>query len=792
MPAKKGLFVLSLIAGLAILVINIYGFVLLRSRPGLPKEYKSMNIVRLDDVEIRSSPEIAFLLTRKTLHDPVTLVVKNGEDTKIVETTIVPYYRFGPYLITYLLVGLFAVAVGTACFLLKREDPKARIYYWLSLAFASPVILGGCFRLVRTEWPSLVPGVLFCLSYAFVMPLLLLFLMAFSDRPHKVVKRLALSSAAFFGLTISGAFLWANITLSIEIFRSVYLPFYAAFRVFTVVFMFVTTIYLAYLLNNAQTKAPREPFKWITLGLLLSFVPYTVLYQIPSIINPSRPIVNDEVGTLFFIFAPAAFALAIFRFKLIRLELVVRRSLVYSLLTVFTVGLYLFSIQVFQPIFANILSIRNWVIRAAAVLLAAAAFRPAQSRIQKFVDKAFFRQAYDYRLCLRKFVEGAQEIVDRNRLVDSFLATLTSILPLERTGICVHDISGEIPEIYLESGECGGLRDTESACFEAGRILATRRATSSSLSPDFSEEARLIERGWEMIIPLIFKASAIKGVLGLGRKKSGQTFSREDIELVDGLAGELAVHLEKIRLHEEVIVERTSKEKLDELNRLKTEFISSVSHELRTPMASIQGLAEMLGSGKIKDGSKREEILWTIAAESSRLSRMIHNILDFGKIEHQAIAFHFRAADFGAIMKEALEVFRHQLDDSGFVVGLDLPERPVILKADRDALKQCLINLIDNAMKYSAETKEIGLRLIDEPERAEIQVWDKGMGIPEDEREKIFEGFYRASQGTRQHSKGVGLGLKIVKHIVNGHGGRILVDSRPGKGSTFRLIFPKP
>jgi two-component system phosphate regulon sensor histidine kinase PhoR len=309
---------------------------------------------------------------------------------------------------------------------------------------------------------------------------------------------------------------------------------------------------------------------------------------------------------------------------------------------------------------------------------------------------------------------------------------------------------------------------------------------------DFGEEARLIAAGWEMIIPLAFKASAIKGVLGLGRKKSGQTFSAEDLELVDGFTGELATHLERIKLHEEVIAERASKEKLDELNRLKSEFISTFSHELRTPMSSIQSLAEMLESGKIKGEARREELLGTIAAESGRLSRMIHNILDFGKIEHQAGALDFRTTDIREVVREALEVFRHELDSRKFAAEIDVPGRPVLLEADRDALKQCLINLIDNAMKYSSETKELGVRLLEEPGKVEVQVWDRGIGIPESEREKIFDEFHRAPQGIRLNPKGVGLGLKIVKHIVEGHGGEILVDDGPGTGTTFRLIFPKP
>jgi signal transduction histidine kinase len=789
---RKGSFGLSLIGGLIILALDIYGFVLLRSRPGLPREFKSRHIVRVDGTEIEGSWDIPFLLVGREVGDPVTLVVNVAGTDTTVETRIIAYYSLTPYLITYLVVGLFAVAAGGLCFFLKYEDRKVRIFYWLSLAFASPIILGGCFRLARKEWLSLAPGFLFCVSYAFVIPLLLLFLLEFSSRPYKTVRRLALAAAVFFSLVLCGSFLWGVLTASLEAHRSIHLPVYAAFRFFTVVLTLLTIWILVSLFKSIPPGEAREPFKWIILGLVLSFGPYFVLYQIPSILTPSQHLVTDEVATLFFIFAPLSFALAIFKFKLIKFELDVRRSLVYSILTVFTVGLYMFSVQIFNQLFVKWLHVKDWGARAAGVLLAAAAFRPAQSRIQKLVDKAFFRQSYDTRRCLKSFAEGAGDIVERERLLDFFLETLDSVLPLERRGICLNDVSGDKAEIYLESGDCADLRDAESACLETGRTLSTRSAAGPSEGLDFTKEDRLLQTGWEMIIPLVFKASSIRGILGLGLKKSEQAFSREDLDLVDGLADELAIQLERIRLHEEVVIERTSREKLDELNRLKTEFISTFSHELRTPMSSIQSLAEMLGSGKITDAARREELLGTISAESGRLSRMIHNILDFGKIEHEAKTFIFRKTDIRDIVQDAADVFRHELEARGFTAAVDLPDHPVVLEADRDALKQCLINLIDNAMKYSAEIKEIGLRLLEEAGRVEILVWDKGIGIPEEEREKIFEEFHRVPRGARLNPKGVGLGLKIVKHIVESHGGRILVEGRAGGGSVFRLIFPKP
>ncbi|MDH4272662.1 MAG: HAMP domain-containing histidine kinase, partial [Candidatus Aminicenantes bacterium] len=241
----------------------------------------------------------------------------------------------------------------------------------------------------------------------------------------------------------------------------------------------------------------------------------------------------------------------------------------------------------------------------------------------------------------------------------------------------------------------------------------------------------------------------------------------------------------------EVVYERASKEKLDQLNCLKTEFIASVSHELRTPLSSIQGLTELLHEGKIREEAKKEEALDTLASESGRLSRLIHNILDFGKIEQGTKTYHLERTEVRPLVEETARVFRRRLDEGGFALHLRLPSAPVWLMADRDAVEQVLLNLLDNAIKYSPQRKEIEVEVLTGPGEVEIRVGDRGIGIPADQLELIFEKFHRGPEAARINPKGVGLGLKIVRHIMAAHRGEILIEGRTGGGSMFRLIFPK-
>jgi two-component system phosphate regulon sensor histidine kinase PhoR len=209
-------------------------------------------------------------------------------------------------------------------------------------------------------------------------------------------------------------------------------------------------------------------------------------------------------------------------------------------------------------------------------------------------------------------------------------------------------------------------------------------------------------------------------------------------------------------------------------------------------MSTIRGLAELLQAGKIKDKAKQDELISLVVDESGRLSRFLHNILDFGKIEQQVKTYNFQKAEIQLIVRETVKLFLYRSESNGFVLQTNLPENPLLLEIDKDAVKQALTNLIDNAIKYSSDEKDIVIQVIEKEKQVEIQVKDKGLGIPSKERDKIFEGFYRRAEASRHNPKGVGLGLKIVKHTMEAHKGEVKVESQPNRGSTFSLIFPKP
>lgn len=232
-----------------------------------------------------------------------------------------------------------------------------------------------------------------------------------------------------------------------------------------------------------------------------------------------------------------------------------------------------------------------------------------------------------------------------------------------------------------------------------------------------------------------------------------------------------------------------SNRRLVELTRLKSDFTSMVSHELRTPLSAIKealGLLEDEVEGPVNAG--QQETLGIAKGNVDRLHRLINNILDYSRIESGGMEFHFDWNDLNAIARETHKTMALAARKKRQKLFLELPGQPLIIRCDADKIKQVLINLLDNAMKFTHEGGEIALSVKSASDLACIDVQDSGMGIRTEDTDKIFKMYGQSLQGARY--SGAGVGLAVCKMIVEAHGGTIAVQSVYGKGATFRIALP--
>jgi len=226
------------------------------------------------------------------------------------------------------------------------------------------------------------------------------------------------------------------------------------------------------------------------------------------------------------------------------------------------------------------------------------------------------------------------------------------------------------------------------------------------------------------------------------------------------------------------------------LARLKTDFVANVSHELRTPLALIRMHAETLEMGRVSSDEKKQNYYHAIVAETTRLTQLINNILDFSQIESDKKEYHFAKKDLSELVRRTMAMYFFHLQQKGFQVNVNIDEHIPEIKMDAEAVQQAFMNLLDNAMKFSMDQKQIDVHLYQNSKNIILAVSDRGIGIPQQEQRRIFEKFYRVGSSLVHNTKGSGLGLSLVKYIMGIHNGRVIVKSRVGEGSTFSLVFP--
>jgi two-component system phosphate regulon sensor histidine kinase PhoR len=236
-----------------------------------------------------------------------------------------------------------------------------------------------------------------------------------------------------------------------------------------------------------------------------------------------------------------------------------------------------------------------------------------------------------------------------------------------------------------------------------------------------------------------------------------------------------------------VVVVAAARER--KLSNLKSDFVANVSHELKTPLSLVRMFSELLQSGRVDSDEKRRQYLQIIVGESERLAALIENVLDFAKVERGRQAYEFTDGPLGEVVTRAVEVCRLRAEREGVDVELDIAQGLPVLRRDERAIEIAVINLVDNALKYASSGGRISVSVKRAGDDLEIRVADQGPGIASEDKKRIFERFVRGRVAEGKQVRGSGIGLALVKHIAEAHGGRAWVEDGPVRGSVFVIAL---
>jgi len=568
---------------------------------------------------------------------------------------------------------------------------------------------------------------------------------------------------------------------------AVLIAFYWFSVFFTIVGYWVTAYRRATdLVQRNRIRYPLLGLVAVLLGLLVNAIPKWGAYPF------------DHVGNLI---NAALLTYTIARYRLLDLTLVLRRGLAAGLILLVVGFVYLFSLIVAQALVSaawpGILIVV--IVLASLVMIAAPnLFETAQGA----VDRLFFRARYDVRRMLRELSAAAVTLRPLDELATMLLTRINETMAISHSAFFVRDEPGGPLQLLTQVGYDPPLPDMSfrpdhpliEYLSHHEQVLSTaeipRLFVFRSL---WGAEVADLERLQAQVYVGVPDEVGVLGVFVLGPMRGQAAYSQEDYHVLVTLANQTAVAIANARLYREARQQaqelRRANEELRQLDRMKDEFIHTISHELRTPITFLRGyvealLADMLGPLN----EQQRQALQTVAERTESVVALVNDVITLTKNADAIVER--RPLDLAAVAKACVTSAQPLAAKSGIDLTIECaPDLPQV-NGDAQRLGQVFDNLIGNAIKFSPNGGPVVVRVGAHNDRVVVAVRDRGIGIPPDQLDRIWERFYQVDQGSTRRFGGSGLGLAIVKRIIEAHGGRVWVESTPGEGSTFFFSLP--
>jgi len=762
-------------------------------------------LVEVNKSPVRGRSDLDFYIGQKRIGQAVSLTLQRDGEKLDLTVALERKYDW-LFLLVNFLAGLFTWVMGVFVFLRKPTSQVVKIYLLSSLSLSLTLLMPRVgFPFGPREINFLLPSIQI-IAYTFLPALFFHFAVIFpreeevSTQSRTLIYSAYLPSLAL--IVLMESFYWRSISeYSVTLFQA-YQTLFVFFRVYLVVYVLLGLLALYRTYKRLEFLEEKRKIRWIFWGIAVGTFPFIFLHTLPDIVL-GRTLIPEVVKSLFALLIPVSFAFSILKYQAMDIDVVINRSLVYSLLTGFIVGIYLFVVGLLGEIAHSYTGYQGSLFPILATLVAAVAFTPARNRIRVLVDKTFYRVRYDYRKAIQEFTHKVSLAFTQDELLELLLRRIDLLLAVRRALMFIKEDDLEGFKIAKSIGFSG--EETEEIEREKNRLLqdlsksreiqGAKGATAFGDLPVLPENQLLKRFELRLSFPLTEKEEQF-GLLLIGKKKSELRYSADDVELVSLMVQEVARSLQNIRMRERMITEQLEKEKLEELNKLKTKFISNVSHDLRTPLTAIRfSVDNMLKGvcGEVSEENRRHLVM--IQESALHVSRMIDNLLTLSMSESGRITLNKERLPLAQVVDGACNIVTILAKKKGISLMTDVLQ-DIFVFADRHSLLQILLNLLDNAIKYTDSGGEIivSAKRVEGEKLVELSVTDNGVGITAENLEKIFERFHKVAPVGTVREKGLGIGLDIVRNLVHLHGGEIKVESPVsgiGKGAKFSFTLPQ-
>jgi signal transduction histidine kinase len=743
-----------------------------------------------EEKNIQSPEVVEFLCDTSRVGQRIAITYDRGGKSGSTFVYVVPYYPAARFLVITFLIGVICWAVGVFVLLHRRGDLIASTLHWMLVMLGVATMM---------TWGEIQPGsfmsyldrFLFFVSYVAIVSSFLFFTSLY---PKPKPGTLLLKTMLIFGpvslLAIGMGYFHLRAISSLSI--SDYLTFQHIFDVFrTLMFVYfgigIFNVFHSY--RNAASREERGRLQWILWGLSIGAIPFLVLFILPQLLF-SMYFIREEYATILFLAVPFSFAVSFLKYRLLDIEILINRSIVYAVLSVFLAVTYVAAVLLVATLIGTSVRFEEFLFIGGITVVVGIVLNPLRKRMQHLFDEILFPARTNFRKAITEIGDDLHRALNSRQLfrtlIDSFNRVITfetiAIYSYEPGRLVLKEFHGKPLNALLV------LKKEHQTLFSEAKVFATHEAVSV-LKPDIdtSREQMLHRLGCSICVPLVSESKELLGVVAARPRETNKRLDEEEIDLLRTGSMLAAEILDRLLVQERMMVEQEERRKAEGLSNLKSEFVSSVSHEFQNPLTVILLHAELLK--KRSKNPKVKQYSHIIEGESGRLSRMVSTILDVARIEEGIKQYSFRETNLAVLVRNVLTTMRYQIEKHRFQLTVKLPRGKIVTHVDPDAFSQALINLVSNALKYGWKGKYIRVALERKGEWIACSVEDRGQGISEEALKHLFERYYR-DPSMSTSIRGIGLGLSLVKHVVEAHGGRVDVHSTVGKGTVFTLLFP--